>query len=344
MISRIGSNCISCCSRIPAAYEQRRARGQVADRRGGPARPFLKWAGGKGKLIEQFEPRFPPELKEGGIRTFVEPFVGAGAVFFHVAREYPIEKAYLSDINEELVLTYKVIKKHVGELIDALESISVPYRDAAQEKRERLYYKVREQFNHAKASIDYGGRITDASIERAAQVIFLNKTCFNGLFRTNSSGGFNVPFGRYKRPGIFSPENLKQVSQLLRKARADIVRADFEECAAKVDGNTFVYFDPPYRPLSTTSNFTSYSRGGFDDSEQQRLARFFARLAGETGAKLMLSNSDPANVNPRDRFFHNLYKGFTIDRVYAARSINSNAQRRGGITELVITNYPLKAQ
>lgn len=308
-----------------------------------PARPFLKWAGGKGQLIEQFEPRFPPELKNGGIRTFVEPFVGAGAVFFHVAHEYPIERVFLSDINEELVLTYNVIKRRVVELIDELRTISASYQEADQQGRERLYYEVRDRFNRAKTDIDYGGRITRPCIERAAQVIFLNRTCYNGLFRTNSSGGFNVPFGRNKNPGIFTPDNLTRVSRLLKKTKARIARADFEDCRDKVDRNTFVYFDPPYRPISATSNFTSYSRDGFDDAEQERLARFFAGLHRDTGAKLMLSNSDPTSLNPRDRFFHRLYKGFAIDRVQAVRSINSNAQRRGAVFELVITNYAVSA-
>ncbi len=315
----------------------------MAGRKGAPARPFLKWAGGKGQLIEQFEPRFPPELETGSIRTFVEPFVGAGAVFFHVAREYPIQRAFLSDINEELVLTYNVIKRRVGELIDELRNISAAYLESGPRERERLYYDVRERFNRAKPSVRYTGRVTRPCIERAAQVIFLNRTCFNGLFRTNSSGGFNVPFGRYRNPGIFAPDNLRRVSRLLNKTKARIVRADFEDCRDEVDHNTFVYFDPPYRPISATSNFTSYSRRGFDDAEQERLAAFFGRLDRETGAKLMLSNSDPTNLNPRDRFFHRLYKGFTIDRVQAVRSINSNAQRRGAVHELVITNYPVNA-
>jgi len=301
-----------------------------------PATPFLKWPGGKSQLLPQFDRLFPPALLRGEISTYVEPFAGAGAVFFHVAHRCTFRHAYLFDINPELCLTYRVVQKRVDELLDELGRLRERYRRADPTVRERLFYRVREEYNAARHGFDYRA-LSPAAVHRAAQVIFLNKTCYNGLFRTNSSGAFNSPFGRYKDPAMFGPENLRRASRLLR--RATVTCGDFESCERHADGRTFVYFDPPYRPLSRTASFTAYSKGTFNDTEQQRLARFFTRLDRQRKALLMLSNSDPANVDRSDRFFDELYGDYRIERVRAARSINSNTARRGSISELVILNY-----
>ncbi len=323
-------------SRLEPVTRQNKAPRLQSSSAAPAARPFLKWAGGKSQLISQFEPRFPAGLREGDLRTYVEPFVGAGAVFFHVARTCPIRRAFLYDINEELCLVYDVVKRAVDALIDELVRVQEQYRRLREPGREQLYYRIRERFNAMKSGFDYE-RMNDAAIERAAQVLFLNRTCYNGLFRTNSSGGFNTPFGRYKNPTIVDPDNLRSASMLLHSA--SICRGDFEDCARHIDSSTFVYLDPPYRPLSATSHFTSYSRGGFDDAEQERLGRFYSRLDREHRAKLMLSNSDPANTNRNDRFFHRLYHGYRIECVRATRMINSKANGRGAVRELLIMNY-----
>lgn len=300
------------------------------------AKPFVKWAGGKKQLLSQFEALYPPVLKQGQIENYVEPFIGGGAVYFDVMRNYPIKKAHLFDVNEELILVYKVVQRHVGPLIEALSELSADYKAQGNEGREAFYYQTRERLNTQRPQIDFG-HFSGIWISRAAMLIFLNHTCYNGLFRLNSKGEFNVPLGRYKNPRIFDAENLQNASKALQIA--DIRLGDFECCADVVDSNTFVYFDPPYRPLSKTANFTAYSKGCFGDEEQKRLAHFFAGLDQKHGAKLMLSNSDPTNEDPGDTFFEDLYRGFNIHGVLAHRMINSNRSKRGRVRELVITNY-----
>lgn len=299
------------------------------------ARPFLKWAGGKTQLLAQFSKRLPSELKNGEITHYVEPFVGGGAVFFYLNLRYPFSHSTIFDVNEELILSYHVIKKSIKKLIDALESLESEYVLRDDEDRKRFYYHVRDEFNRKKPNLNVKKYNTDW-IERAAETIFLNHTCYNGLFRVNMKGEFNVPFGRYKNPQILNKDNLNDVAMALKKTT--IVQGDFAESKKFVDNKTFVYIDPPYRPLNTTSLFTSYSKNGFSDVDQCRLADFFKEL-DKTGAKIMLSNSDPRNENPRDSFFDELYADFTIERVPAKRIINCNGSGRGNINELIITNY-----
>jgi DNA adenine methylase len=299
------------------------------------ARPFLKWAGGKTQLLAQFSKRLPSELKNGEITHYVEPFVGGGAVFFYLNLRYPFSHSAIFDVNEELILSYRVIKKSIKKLIDALEFLESEYVLRDDEDRKRFYYHVRDEFNRKKSNLNVKKYNTDW-IERAAETIFLNHTCYNGLFRVNMKGEFNVPFGRYKNPQILNKDNLNDVAMILKKTT--IVQGDFAESKKFVDNKTFVYIDPPYRPLNTTSLFTSYSKDGFSDVDQCRLADFFKEL-DKTGAKIMLSNSDPRNENPRDSFFDELYADFTIERVPAKRIINCNGSRRGKINELIITNY-----
>jgi DNA adenine methylase len=299
------------------------------------AKPFLKWAGGKAQLLEQIAEHLPTELKLGKMKRYVEPFIGGGAVFFHIAQTYDVEKFFICDANDELTLAYRTLREDVEGLIEALARIQRQYHRLTPESQERLFYKIRARFNQTRTEINFN-KFHPAWIERAAQIIFLNRTCYNGLFRVNASGDFNVPFGRYKNPQIASKNNLRAISSILQHAK--IKFGDFTACEKFVDRHTFVYFDPPYRPISKTASFTSYSKRDFDDAEQLRLARFYRKL-DHAGAKLMLSNSDPKNENPDDGFFEAAYQGYRIERVAANRMINSKAEKRGKINELLIMNY-----
>jgi DNA adenine methylase len=300
------------------------------------ATPFLKWAGGKSQLLNQIDAFLPIELKNGEITEYFEPFLGGGAMFFYIAQKYPgIKKAYLYDINEELILAYKVIQKKVNELIDELEALQELYYSKTEKEREKLFYEIRESFNAEKSKTNF--KVLSLSwIKRAAQLIFLNKTCFNGLFRVNNNGRFNVPFGRYKKPGIYQKENLIELSKVLQIAKLET--NDFENIKKKVTTSSFIYYDPPYKPISTTSNFVGYSKNSFNDDEQKRLSELFRELANQ-GVKQLLSNSDPKSLNENDTFFDDLYKGFDIEKVFANRMINCNGSKRGKISEILITSY-----
>jgi len=299
------------------------------------ASPFLKWAGGKTQLLKQFSKRLPIEMKTGEITNYVEPFVGGGAVFFYLGQRFSFDHSSIFDANEELILTYLVIKKSTIKLNNALKSLESAYISKSNDDRERLFYHVRDSFNKKKPEINFS-TYDDEWVTRAAQSIFLNRTCFNGLFRMNRKGEFNVPFGRYKNPRILNEDNLNDVAALLKTTT--IILGDFTGCKKFVDNSTFVYLDPPYRPLNDTSSFTSYAKDGFSDTDQRRLAVFFKEL-DKKGAKIMLSNSDPRNEKPDDSFFDELYADYTIERVPAKRSINCNGARRWNINELIITNY-----
>ena len=299
------------------------------------AKPFLKWVGGKRQLLEQFEKFYPSELKLKKIKNYYEPFVGGGAVFFDVAQNYEVENAYLYDINDELILTYKVIQKDIQKLIEFLHRYDKQYKKLNEEKRKEYYYELRENFNLQRFNIDYN-IYSENWIPRVAQTIFFNKTCFNGLFRFNSKGGFNSPMGKYENPKILDEQNLLNVSKLLEIAT--IKKADFKEVKNDIKENSFVYFDPPYRPISKTASFTAYSKFNFQNDEQLQLASLFYDL-DQQGYKLMLSNSDPKNTDPKDDFFETIYSGFKIERVNAKRYINSDAKKRNSIKEIVVTNY-----
>lgn len=299
------------------------------------AKPFLKWVGGKTQLIQQLDSNSPAELKSGSIKTYVEPFVGGGSFFFHVAQRYNVEKLIIADSNQDLILAYWTIRDRVLSLIQTLEDMQSKYLSLAEAQREDFYYATRKVFNETKLAFDFENS-SDAWVERAAQLIFLNKTCFNGLFRVNAAGLFNVAFGKYVNPKICDPGNLQAVSQIL--ARTQILLGDFSSVLSLVDSKSFVYLDPPYRPLSETSNFTGYSSNSFTDEDQTRLADF-CQSATSDGAKLMISNSDPENVGSDDSYFQELYPGYTINRAYASRMVNCKADKRGKISELIITNY-----
>ncbi|MCU0537851.1 MAG: Dam family site-specific DNA-(adenine-N6)-methyltransferase, partial [Hydrococcus sp. Prado102] len=229
------------------------------------AKPFLKWAGGKGQLIKQIDRFLPNELENGTITRYIEPFVGSGAVFLYLAKSYKIEEFFILDINEELILAYRTIQKDVEQLISFLSDFQSQYLLLDEDKRKEYYYKIREYFNFQREKIDFKN-YNRRWIERTAQLIFLNRTCFNGLFRVNNNGDFNVPMGKYKNPLICNSENLRAIAQILQKTQ--IHCGDFTDCEHWVNERTFVYFDPPYRPISKTSDFTSYSKYNFDDSEQ----------------------------------------------------------------------------
>lgn len=299
------------------------------------AKPFLKWAGGKSQLIEQIAQNLPEELEQGKIHRYIEPFVGGGAVFLYIAQLGKIQEFFICDINPELILAYKTIQTNVEDLIEHLSKIQGNYLSLDIEERKRYFYQVRSQFNLQRHHINFQSFHLDW-IERTAHLIFLNRTCFNGLFRVNSKGEFNVPVGRYKNPKICHAENLRAVAQILQNTA--IHYGDFTASEAFVDHRSLVYFDPPYRPLNKTANFTSYSPETFDDSSQLRLRDFF-RVLDHKGAKLILSNSDPKNENLEDDFFDVAYAEYQIKRVKAQRNINSQATKRGRINELLILNY-----
>ena len=299
------------------------------------ARPFLKWAGGKGQLLGQIGRHLPPGMEEGRLAKYAEPFIGGGAVFFLIANDFDVREFFISDMNEDLVLAYRTIQQQVENLIERLEEIKRQYLQLDRVRRQEYFYEARRSFNQRRASSLCSASAQEEALH-VARLIFLNRTCFNGLYRVNSRGDFNVPFGNYRNPRICDEENLRSVSRSLRNA--EIHFGDFTACKRFVDEKTFVYLDPPYRPISKTASFNSFYKFPFDDDEQRRLALFYQEL-GCAGAKLMLSNSDPRNENPQDSFFEELYAGFSIHKVLASRRINSNGAKRGPITELLITNY-----
>ncbi|MDI6604610.1 MAG: DNA adenine methylase [Thermoanaerobacteraceae bacterium] len=300
------------------------------------ARPFLKWAGGKTQLLNDLNRRLPLSLVQNReIERYVEPFVGGGALFFFLKKNYKIKESFLFDVNKELIIGYKVIQNNVDDLVFELNAVEEKYLKLREERRKDLYYKIRDDYNRQKDTFDYANYNSDW-IKRAAYLIFLNKTCFNGLYRLNKKGEFNVPFGKYKNPNICDEENLFEVQKALKDT--EIICADFEESKNYIHKDTLVYLDPPYRPLNATSNFTGYNEDGFNDDDQIRLAEFFREM-DKKGAFLILSNSDPKNEDEKDNFFDELYSDFTIERVNAKRYINCNGNKRGNISELIIRNY-----
>lgn len=292
------------------------------------AKPFLKWAGGKTQLLPTIDSFLPDSFRREKDITYIEPFVGGGAMLFFMLQKYPnIKKAIINDINPHLVKTYTTIRDNPYSLIDTLTELQENFRTVGDfEAQKELYLNIRSRFNQES--------LTD--IEESAYMIFLNRTCFNGLYRENSKGGFNVPFGRYSNPTICDESLILADSELLQKV--EILNGDFARTGDYVDGYTFFYFDPPYRPLDATSSFNSYVKEAFDDNEQIRLKVFYSSLSLE-GCREMLSNSDCKGRNAEDVFFDELYKDFFIERVYAKRNINANASKRGTLTELLIRNY-----
>ena len=291
------------------------------------AKPFLKWAGGKTQLISEIEKNLPHFAIKRKF-TYVEPFVGSGAVLFWVLSEFAhMEKAVINDINEDLINTYKTIQSMPKELISVLENLQGEYHslENSTDKKSEYYYKKRTLFNNRK----------QGQIEHSALFIFLNRTCFNGLYRVNRKNEFNVPMGSYKKPTICDKSNILAVSKALQKV--ELLCGDFEQTVNYTSSNTFFYFDPPYKPLSETSSFNSYAKDEFNDEEQIRLKNFCDKL-DSLGHSWILSNSDVKGKNPDDNFFDDLYSDYWIDRVWASRSVNANPEKRGKLTELLINN------
>ncbi len=292
-------------------------------------KPFLKWAGGKGQLLKEIERYYP--FDNDVITKYAEPFVGGGAVLFDILSKYNLEEIYISDINAELINTYVIVRDNIEELIKLLKKYQLEYAPLDTEDRKSYYMAKRERFNDLKVN----GNEAE-NIEKAALMIFLNKTCFNGLYRVNKKGLFNVPMGTYKNPLICDEKNLRAASEKLQNVR--IVCGDYRKSAEFIDEHTFVYFDPPYRPLTETASFTAYTENLFDDEEQIELAEFVEHMHKKE-AKIVVSNSDPKNSNTEDDFFDNIYSAHKIKRVEATRMINCNSESRGKIKELLISNF-----
>lgn len=274
------------------------------------AKPLLKWAGGKGRLIPQLQQFYPKTFNK-----YFEPFFGGGAVFFSIQ---PKGESHINDINDTLIDAYIHIRDNVSLIISELQEIERKYKDLGEEQRQELYYKMRSDFNEA-----------ERGIKKTVSLIFLNKTCFNGLYRENSKGHFNVPFGRYANPRICDDENLRATSQAFLNTH--ISSTSFEEATQKAASGDFVYFDPPYHPLNSTSSFTSYHEDGFAAKDQERLRNLFVEL-DKRGCYVMLSNSTAPLIE-------DLYKNYRKEYVYAGRSINASGNGRGKIPELVVLNY-----
>lgn len=292
-------------------------------------KPFLKWAGGKGQLLSEIENYYPFGDKK--ITKYAEPFVGGGAVLFDILSKYNLKEVYISDINTELINTYRIIRDDIDALVSMLADMQSEFVQIDTEHRKAYYLTKRERFNDLKVNGN-----ESVNIEQGALMIFLNKTCFNGLYRVNKKGLFNVPMGSYKNPLICDEENLRAVSEKLQNVT--IVCGDYRESTVFIDANTFVYFDPPYRPITDTASFTAYTENLFNDEEQIELAKFVDDMHRK-GAKVVISNSDPKNSNTEDDFFDNIYSAHKIKRVEATRMINCNSEARGKIKELLISNF-----
>lgn len=294
------------------------------------AKPFIKWAGGKSQLIGQLEALLPKDFDTRKDLTYIEPFVGGGAMLFYMLQAHKnIKRAVINDINNDLITCYKTVRDNPEELILLLASIQDDYyKIDDDEDRKEFYLRMRNVFNETILN----------PIEKTSIFIFLNRTCFNGLYRVNKSGKFNVPFGRYAKPTICDPETILADSELLQ--RVDIITGDFENTYKYIIGETFFYFDPPYRPLSRTSSFTDYTKESFNDAEQIRLKKFCDSLH-EISVSFMLSNSDCLAKDGTDHFFEDLYAYYDIKRVWASRSINANGSKRGKLTEILVRNYTL---
>ena len=290
------------------------------------AKPFLKWVGGKTQLIESFQKTLPKNFASLKNVTYLEPFVGGGAVLFWILQQYPnIANAVINDINPDLTTAYKTIKNTPSDLVKFLQIIQEEYLKLSEENRKKYFLNKRERFNSK--ALD--------SVENTALFIFLNRTCFNGLYRVNSKGLFNVPFGRYTNPKICDSQTIFADSKVLQKV--EILTGDFEKTLKYASNNSLFYFDPPYKPLSETSSFNSYAKEYFNDNEQIRLGLFCKKI-DILGYHFILSNSDVKGKNPNNNFFDDLYEQFNIERVYATRMVNANAEKRGKLTELLITN------
>ena len=292
------------------------------------AKPFIKWVGGKSQLIEQLDAQLPADFGNWENVTYIESFVGGGAMLFYMLQRYPnIQHAIINDINPDLATCYRTVRDTPEQLIESLMDIENAYLILeTEDDRKDFFMAARKRYNEK--NLD--------PIENTTMFFFLNRTCFNGLYRVNKKGLFNVPFGKYANPTICDPVTIRRDSELLQ--RVEILNGDFEETFEHALGNTFFYFDPPYRPLSDTSSFNDYAKETFNDDAQIRLKKYCDRI-NKAGFHFMLSNSDCKGKNEDDNFFDALYHAYQIERVWASRSINSNPQKRGKLTEILVRNY-----
>ena len=292
------------------------------------AKPFIKWVGGTNQLIEQLDLLLPADFDKWENVTYIEPFVGGGAMLFYMLQRYPnIKNAVINDINSDLITCYRTIRDTPEQLIDALKVIENAFLTLEKEEdRKSMFLTVRNRYNEKNLN----------PIENTTLFFFLNRTCFNGLYRVNKKGLFNVPFGKYENPKICDPETIRKDSELLQ--RVEILNGDFEDSFDYANGKTLFYFDPPYRPLSNTSSFNDYTKESFNDVAQVRLKEY-CDIINQAGFHFMLSNSDGNSKNAGDNFFDDLYKEYQIERVWASRSINSNPNKRGKLTEILVHNY-----
>lgn len=291
------------------------------------SKPFVKWVGGKTQLIKNIENSLPQNFALKKRVTYIEPFVGGGAVLFWMLKNFSnITNVVINDINPDLTNAYSVIRNSPKLLIEFLSHKEREYYALENEdSRLEFYMNHRAQYNTNNLS----------DIERAGLFVFLNRTCFNGMYRVNKKGGFNVPFGKHVRPKICDTQTILADSEALQSV--EILTGDFSQTLDYACGNTLFYFDPPYKPISKTSSFTTYSKEDFNDEDQRRLSEFCQKIS-DRGYDFILSNSDTKNIDPENNFFDELYNKFNIERINAARMINSNASKRGKISEILVSN------
>lgn len=292
------------------------------------AKPFIKWVGGKSQLIEQLDAMLPADFGNWENATYIEPFAGGGAMLFYMLQRYPnIQRAVINDVNQDLTTCYCTVRDFPDELINSLSGIEREYLTLPSEEERRAFFM--------ESRVHYNEKNLDP-IENTTLFIFLNRTCFNGLYRVNKRGQFNVPFGKYKNPTICDAATIRKDSETLQ--RVEILTGDFEDTFNSAEGNTLFYFDPPYRPLSDTSSFNDYTKDSFNDDAQIRLKEYCDKV-NQAGYKFMLSNSDCKGKNKEDNFFDLLYGDYEIERVLASRNVNSNPSKRGKLTEILVHNY-----
>lgn len=309
-------------------------------------KPILKWAGGKTQLLDILKKQMNID-NQFNTMTYIEPFIGAGALFLDLIEDDIFSEYIINDINSKLINVYMIIRDNPEELLNQITSLSELYMSYEDdlEAKETLFYDIRTRFNELQKNSDLR---EEELVLLAAYFIFLNKTCFNGLYRENSKGEFNVPFGKFKKPAFFEREEIVKLSNMLNKRdefgnrRIKILNLNYFELEELIDSNCFVYMDPPYRPI-TAGGFNSYNKSSFNDDSQIELSEFY-KLIDKKGAKLMLSNSDPKMLDESDTFFDDLYSSYDIRRIKAKRNINSNGAGRGLINELLITNYKDKGK
>lgn len=298
------------------------------------SKPFVKWAGGKRQLLPVIESNLPVGIGES-INRYCEPFIGGGALLFHLLGKHKFSEVYISDMNTGLITVYYQIRDNLEELILELRRLSDEYYALPNlESKAEYYYAHRKSYN----LLAMDGAVIEEheKIVLASLFIFINKTNFNGVYRVNRKGEFNIAFGKNLTPTILDEENLRAVSKDLQNVH--IHHGSYKDSESWIDENTFVYLDPPYRPLNLTANFNSYLSSGFNDNDQAELSEWVKKQS-QKGAKLMLSNSDPKNSNPDDNFFDELYDWATIQRVSARRNVSPDAKTRGKMSEILVTTY-----